>query len=154
MILIFRHDSLVLVPFQRSPPNQEACTSNVLCQNSTKASALVGWNGTRPPMRSHRALLPNRKGPAHPPQWSYLHTGILPRLNSFVCHSYENCRGVGVFFPFWNGAEEGARTAKRASLARVCRWLLVQRQRRGHRVVHLFVQNIPLLERILGSVDG
>ncbi len=28
-------------------------------------------------------------------QWSYLHTGILPPVNSFVCHSYENCRGVG-----------------------------------------------------------
>jgi hypothetical protein len=24
--------------------------------------------------------------------WSYLHTGMLPRLISFVCHSYENCR--------------------------------------------------------------
>src|SRR5258708_2180609 len=23
--------------------------------------------------------------------------------NSFRCHSYENCRGVGVFFPFWKG---------------------------------------------------
>src|SRR6266446_2627994 len=22
--------------------------------------------------------------------------------NPFVCHSYENTRGVGVFFPFWN----------------------------------------------------
>jgi hypothetical protein len=21
---------------------------------------------------------------------------------SFICRSYENCRGVGVFFPFWN----------------------------------------------------
>ena len=30
---------------------------------------------------------------------------------SFVCHSYENCRGVGVFFPFWNEfvlGEQGA----------------------------------------------
>ncbi len=35
-------------------------------------------------------------------QWSYLQTGTLPRLISFVCHSYENCRGVGVFFPFRN----------------------------------------------------
>jgi hypothetical protein len=24
--------------------------------------------------------------------------------NSFACHSYENTRGVGVFFPFWNSA--------------------------------------------------
>jgi hypothetical protein len=24
--------------------------------------------------------------------WSCLHTGTLPRLISFVCHSYENCR--------------------------------------------------------------
>jgi len=25
---------------------------------------------------------------------------------SCVCHSYENCRGVGVFFPFWNRTSE------------------------------------------------
>jgi len=24
--------------------------------------------------------------------WSYLHTGTLPRLIPFLCHSYENCR--------------------------------------------------------------
>ena len=36
------------------------------------------------------------------PKWSYLHIGTFPRLISFICHSYENCRGVGVFFPFWN----------------------------------------------------
>ena len=34
--------------------------------------------------------------------WSYPYTGTLPRLISFVSHSYENTRGVGVFFPFWN----------------------------------------------------
>jgi len=39
---------------------------------------------------------------SHPHQWSYLYTGILPPLKSFVCHSYENCRGGGAFFPFWN----------------------------------------------------
>jgi hypothetical protein len=33
---------------------------------------------------------------------SYLHTGTLAPLISFVCHSYENTRGVGVFFPVWN----------------------------------------------------
>ena len=31
--------------------------------------------------------------------WSYLHTGTLPRLISFISHSYENTRGVGGFFP-------------------------------------------------------
>jgi|SRR5216684_753166 len=36
------------------------------------------------------------------PAWSYRHTGTLPRLISFVSHSYENTGGVGVFFPFWN----------------------------------------------------
>ncbi len=36
------------------------------------------------------------------PAWSYLHTGTLPRLISFVSHSYENTGGVGVFFPFWH----------------------------------------------------
>jgi len=36
------------------------------------------------------------------PTWSYHHTGTLPRLISFICHSCENTGGVGVFFPFWN----------------------------------------------------
>ena len=36
------------------------------------------------------------------PLWSYLHTGTLLPLISFVCHSYENCRGGHRFFPFWN----------------------------------------------------
>ena len=36
------------------------------------------------------------------PTWSYLHTGTLPRLISFVSHSYKNTGRVGVFFPFWN----------------------------------------------------
>ncbi len=36
------------------------------------------------------------------PIWSYRYTGTLPRLISFVCHSYANTGGVGVFFPFWN----------------------------------------------------
>src|SRR5713101_6342900 len=33
---------------------------------------------------------------------SYLNTGTLTRLISFVSHSYANTGGVGVFFPFWN----------------------------------------------------
>src|SRR5260370_25823914 len=32
--------------------------------------------------------------------WSYHHTGTLPRLISFVFHSYENCRGAYPKFPF------------------------------------------------------
>src|SRR5712692_1428602 len=36
------------------------------------------------------------------PLWSYLHTGTLLRLSSFVSRSYENTGGVAVFFPFWN----------------------------------------------------
>jgi len=32
---------------------------------------------------------------------SYLHTGTFPRRISFVCHSYENCRGVYQQFPKW-----------------------------------------------------
>jgi len=35
------------------------------------------------------------------PLWSYHITGTLTRLNPFICHSYENTGGVGVFFPFW-----------------------------------------------------
>src|SRR5260370_17160288 len=47
------------------------------------------------------------------PVWSYHHSGTLPPLISFICHSCaifasravlreENTRGVGVFFPFWS----------------------------------------------------
>src|SRR5229473_6221164 len=35
------------------------------------------------------------------PSWSYHHTGTLPRLISFVSHSYANTGGGGIFFPFW-----------------------------------------------------
>jgi hypothetical protein len=40
----------------------------------------------------------------HRTKWSYLYTGMKPQLKSCVSHSYENCRGVGVFFPFWNSS--------------------------------------------------
>jgi hypothetical protein len=36
--------------------------------------------------------------------WSYLQTGILARLKSFVSPSYENCCGVPSFFPSRNAA--------------------------------------------------
>jgi hypothetical protein len=39
------------------------------------------------------------------PTWSYHHTGTLPRLISFVSHSYANTGGVWVFFPFWNSLD-------------------------------------------------
>ena len=35
-------------------------------------------------------------------QWSYRQTGLAPRLNSFVCRSYQKCRGVLTFLPIWN----------------------------------------------------
>ena len=38
------------------------------------------------------------------PLWSYHITGTLTQLISFICHTYENTGGVGVFFPFWNSA--------------------------------------------------
>ena len=54
-------------------------------------------------MASHRAvLLTPPSSLAQPTEWSYLHIGTKPPLKSFACHSYENCRGVGEFFPFWN----------------------------------------------------
>ena len=54
-------------------------------------------------MRPRRAvLLTPSSRLAQPTKWSYLHIGTKPPLKSFACHSYENCRGVGVFFPFWN----------------------------------------------------
>src|SRR6266849_3591814 len=64
-------------------------------------------------MPSRHAVLLTLSGDSNCPLWSYLHTGTLPRLISFVSHSYatfafrtvlrdENTGGVGVFFPFWN----------------------------------------------------
>ena len=56
-------------------------------------------------------LFPPSQPPFTPkPTWSYHQTGILPRLKPFVSHSYENCRGVYLFFftqseakgPFWD----------------------------------------------------
>src|SRR5713226_5584851 len=41
------------------------------------------------------------RGDAMTSHWSYLHTGTLPRLISFISHSYANTGVVGVF-PFWN----------------------------------------------------
>src|SRR5258708_4467482 len=48
------------------------------------------------------AVLLTFSGNENRPYWSYHHTGTLPRLISFVSHSYEKTGGVGVFFPFWN----------------------------------------------------
>ncbi len=64
-------------------------------------------------MPSRHAVLLTLSGDSNCPLWSYLHTGTLPRLISFVSHSYatfafrtvlrdENTGGAGVFFPFWN----------------------------------------------------
>jgi hypothetical protein len=50
-------------------------------------------------MRPRPASLSKQARPPRPRQWSYHQTGILPPLKFFVSHSYENCRGVGVFFP-------------------------------------------------------
>src|SRR5216684_3490585 len=64
-------------------------------------------------MLARYAVLLTLSGDSNCPLWSYLHTGTLPRLISFVSHSYatfafrtvlrdENTGGAGVFFPFWN----------------------------------------------------
>lgn len=36
----------------------------------------------------------------------------------FVCHSYENCRGVGLFFPFWKSLPTAKNAATRETLQR------------------------------------
>jgi|SRR5713226_5767278 len=54
-------------------------------------------------MPTRPAVLLTLSSDGNRPLWSYPHTGTLPRPISFVCHSYENTRGVGVSFPFWNG---------------------------------------------------
>jgi len=60
--------------------------------------ATLSLVATMPPRRR----LPSFSMAGNHPLWSYLHTGTLLRLISLICHSYENCRGVGVFFPNWN----------------------------------------------------
>ncbi len=66
-------------------------------------------------MRRCQAVLLTLPSDGHCPLWSYPHTGTLPRLISFVSHSYENTGGVGVFFPFWNTLH--ATDARRSRLA-------------------------------------
>jgi len=53
-------------------------------------------------MLVRRAVLLTHSRNGNRPLWSYRYTGTLPQLISFVSHSYENTRGVGVFFPIWN----------------------------------------------------
>src|SRR6266852_2571777 len=53
-------------------------------------------------MLARQAVLLTLPSDGNRPHWSYHHTGTLPRLISFVSHSYENTGGVGVFFPFRN----------------------------------------------------
>jgi hypothetical protein len=58
----------------------------------------------RAPMLPRPAVLQSRPALLHLPPWSYHQTGILPRLKSFISHSYENCRGVPSFFPIRNAS--------------------------------------------------
>src|SRR5713226_9419814 len=51
-------------------------------------------------MVARQAVLLTPPGNGNCPLWSYPYTGTLPRLISFLSHSYENTGGVGVFFPF------------------------------------------------------
>ena len=70
-------------------------------------------------MCARHAVLLTHPSYSNRPFWSYRFTGTLPQFisfvchrlqtlpssvscKSFVCHSYENTGGVGVFFPFWN----------------------------------------------------
>src|SRR5216683_3529669 len=52
-------------------------------------------------MLARHAVLLTLPSDGNRPSWSYHHTGTLPRLISFVSHSYANTGDVGVFFPFW-----------------------------------------------------
>ncbi len=74
----------------------------MICYNVCVTSARS--TSARPIMYPRCPAPSNSPGMLHTFQWSYLHTGILPRLKSCVCHSYENYRGVHPFFPFWNSS--------------------------------------------------
>src|SRR5580693_8939478 len=63
-----------------------------------------------------RRFLDHFFGVGNRPLWSYLHTGTLPRLISFICHSCVNTGGVGVFFPNWNGTTRASPALATASL--------------------------------------
>jgi hypothetical protein len=64
---------------------------------------------------------------------SYLHTGTLPRLIPVVCHSYEKCRGVRVFFPNWNAS---ALTPKSRGSYAAGEMPALSRRSAGHRNSH------------------
>jgi hypothetical protein len=74
-----------------------------------------------PPARCHLpsvfvTSLPPNHSQLSASNWSYLYTGMLPRLISFVCHSYENTGGVG--YSSQNGTQHLQKTGGGASRAR------------------------------------
>src|SRR6266851_3391079 len=78
------------------------------------------------------------EGDAITSHWSYRHTGTLPRLISFVSHSYENTGGVGVFFPFWNSQPANLPTCKLSnSPVLLLRAVLQQVLQLAHELLHV-----------------
>ncbi len=68
------------------------------------------------PGPARHAVLPTFENPQLSVQRSYQYAGTLPRLISFVCHSYANTGGVGAFFPFWNEFATAAAKGSRPQL--------------------------------------
>ena len=61
------------------------------------------------PMKSHRYQKTPRGHPSHqhpyaPPTILRIFFQVPYALNPLLTHSYENCRGGGLFFPFWNSS--------------------------------------------------
>ena len=105
--------------------------------------------------------IPNTGRPSVPFHLPYLLPSSVSR-KSFVCHSYENTRGVGVFFPLWN-------STKPHSDVRTCRSLDVPQGplqptafgatiRKGTRFLYVMGKQLSLArclrirERISGTV--
>ncbi len=89
--LITAHHSFKPFRCNTYAPPRKCCKQKTYTLAKPFKCNTYGNHGGRDAMASH---------------WSYHHTGTLFRLISFICHSYENTGGVGVFFPFWNSSAE------------------------------------------------
>jgi hypothetical protein len=81
---------------RRSPRSggvQTCQRSDVLTSFTPKSFPLNLFADPPPPKPCRINLLQEQRGRrGHTPYRSYPYTGTLPRLISFVCHSYANCR--------------------------------------------------------------
>jgi hypothetical protein len=92
------HPSRLLPYKHQSPVSPLECALPRCCVNAhskqlTRSAKLFRMRTYKKTGGRGPLLYPPSRPPFTPkPTWSYHQTGILPRLKSFVSHSYENCR--------------------------------------------------------------